>query len=683
MTTITNQEFLDKIFPPYEERKASHELVFTCSTASDPTEAKYPYVREPHPDRNNFFCVSTLDWTPGGETPRRSPANFKGLYVLVVDDVGTKIPEVKPTTVLGVPTYIIETSPKNYQWGYVFEKPVTNRCVAQGLLDAMCRTFSGDLAGLNRLVRLPVGINGKKAYGDPSPRTELRSWSGMRITESAAATLLGATPVEVKTEAVKAFLPASEDPVYEQLAVRGLITGDTKEPGVYLITCPWVVEHTGGRDDGTVYIAPAGFKCHHGHCSERTFKDLRKYLGFSAKSVDRIMEAAAIKVFVGEISAPLGPIVERGRAPGAEGLLDHATVARFHTGGRLMTAAEGEVDFARKWIFKDLVTANGMWLLAGQGGLGKSRLALVVAMSAATGLPFGEFRPAHGAGIKTLFMTQEDDDSEKFHRYRTQLAFLQGRNPAWADPEILARLEKNLFIPELDPTAGLTKGTAEELLAYQREHGAFGLAIWDPLILFWQGDDEAGLNSAQGARDTLNFLTGITRVPAKEQGTQYSVCLVHHLNKSGTVFGSVMVENLVRTVFKLETDEAASRTDEMRGRLIVDKSNGISLRGREAGIKLHKPHAVVEMLGSFITLTPEDRVVKALMAGEVKWDQKLSDLKADLIDVMLELGDTKTERASVINRILKDWTREEEDLVPGLLERVGTAAKLRFRPVTI
>ncbi|MCK5644979.1 MAG: hypothetical protein KAJ19_29535, partial [Gammaproteobacteria bacterium] len=52
--------------------------------------------------------------------------------------------------------------------------------------------------------------------------------------------------------------------------------------GKYSITCPWVDEHTGGDDSGTAMWTnddlSFGFKCHHGHCHERTGKDLVEWI---------------------------------------------------------------------------------------------------------------------------------------------------------------------------------------------------------------------------------------------------------------------------------------------------------------------------------------------------------------------------------------------------------------------
>ena len=156
---ITNKEFLDHVFASGEGER------FIVSFYGDPSDNKFGRFRGmPAPDANNFFCVSLLQEDELGLV-RRTPNHFRSLHVLVVDDVHSKIPPVKVEAILGVPSYKLETSPGNEQWGYVLDPPVTDRLEAEGLVNALCRNFTADVAGVNRLVRLPVGENQKSVYG--------------------------------------------------------------------------------------------------------------------------------------------------------------------------------------------------------------------------------------------------------------------------------------------------------------------------------------------------------------------------------------------------------------------------------------------------------------------------------------------------------------------------------------
>ena len=71
------------------------------------------------------------------------------------------------------------------------------------------------------------------------------------------------------------------------------------------ITCPWVNDHTGEADGGTVYYEPSdswpigGFKCLHGHCSERHVQDLLRTLEID---VSTARMKSTIRVVPGEIN---------------------------------------------------------------------------------------------------------------------------------------------------------------------------------------------------------------------------------------------------------------------------------------------------------------------------------------------------------------------------------------------
>ncbi len=105
---LTNYQFLERVFG------ADVEEGFCCAFPGDPTTAKYPYIpahKANHPALNTFFAVSTFSEDPTTGKPRRSPEFFKGLYCLVVDDVGTKLDSRAVRGKLGDPTWRIETSP--------------------------------------------------------------------------------------------------------------------------------------------------------------------------------------------------------------------------------------------------------------------------------------------------------------------------------------------------------------------------------------------------------------------------------------------------------------------------------------------------------------------------------------------------------------------------------------------
>ena len=293
---VTNKQFLNHVFGSAEGER------FICSFKGDPGSQR-SYSRHPNefpdPEANNFFCVSLLNKEEDG-TVRRTPGNFRSLHVLVVDDVHSKIPRIQVESTLGVPSYKIETSPGNEQWGYVLEPAVIDRAEAEGLINALCRNFTSDVAGVNRLVRLPVGRNGKKIYGEEPLVTTLQYIDGTRLfNPKDLARALDARPEDYQATSDRPFLPVDRDPVLAALERRGDAYESTRDPGKYRVTCPWVGEHTGGRDDGSVYIAPSGYKCWHGHCANRTFSDFREHLGLSVDEIDQAIALAAFEAGMG------------------------------------------------------------------------------------------------------------------------------------------------------------------------------------------------------------------------------------------------------------------------------------------------------------------------------------------------------------------------------------------------
>lgn len=174
----------------------------------------------------------------------------------------------------------------------------------------------------------------------------------------------------------------------------------TRDPGRYKVQCPWVSSHSAGRDDGAAYIAPSGFKCHHGHCTDKTFAHFRSHLGVSAAEVDQAKQDADLEnYFASEglvvestcASPEVAHVGRRRRGPTPPPAKDWS-VKRFHnlTEHRPYAFIEsGARAYDRQWLFKDVVPADGMWILAGHGGEGKSRLAMALSMCAAAGLPWG------------------------------------------------------------------------------------------------------------------------------------------------------------------------------------------------------------------------------------------------------------------------------------------------------
>ena len=118
------------------------------------------------PNWNNYFnCSIFHEESPGTIHARKD--SF-GLHVILLDDMGTKVQWAQ----LGdfKPSFVVETSPKNFQAGIILEKPLDDIEMANRLLNAIIAKGLSDpgATGVARWARLPVGINGKPKYKSES-----------------------------------------------------------------------------------------------------------------------------------------------------------------------------------------------------------------------------------------------------------------------------------------------------------------------------------------------------------------------------------------------------------------------------------------------------------------------------------------------------------------------------------
>ena len=123
---------------------------------------------------------------------------------------------------------------------------------------------------------------------DPISKTLKPSISAEEFLRSApkvntSDTVSIASDVQSKSTTSYSLLPSfSDNAVITALKTLGLYIKPLGN-GKHLIICPWVNEHTKGRES-TIYYEPSskypygGFKCPHYHCCDRSLKHLRAYL---------------------------------------------------------------------------------------------------------------------------------------------------------------------------------------------------------------------------------------------------------------------------------------------------------------------------------------------------------------------------------------------------------------------
>ena len=291
---ISNSAFLEGIMGEYF--RAAHCTGFVEDPGQlDQLDLRHYWggtiwARNPieNPDQNNFFTISTFYPDPEDGQNRRRKANFAAAFCMMIDDIGwgesAKISDIDMLQFDIKPSWRIETSPGNFQHGYIFDYPVMDRAQIEALLKGLVALGLVDggadpgMLGCTRYARLPVGSNTKARYTVPF-RHVLHEWKpDRRYTIEHVAKSFG-VPLDYfyREDAYPDALPIDRDPVYQSLDRLGMIKAELRA-GIYDIICPWQHQHTEEQDNGCAYLSPMSYKCHHGHCESRTGKDLLNWL---------------------------------------------------------------------------------------------------------------------------------------------------------------------------------------------------------------------------------------------------------------------------------------------------------------------------------------------------------------------------------------------------------------------
>ena len=296
MSGISNRVFLDTIFG--ENSSYAHITDFyddpgniaewrrgMCWAGGAASEY------ECQPGSNQYFTISLFNRDP--QQPHRSlrrKALFHSTHCIVADDVCEKLP-IEQVQRLPAPSWKLETSPGNQQWGWCLQQPEQDRGRVENLLDGLVAlglapdgTDPG-MKGVTRYVRMPEGYNRKAKHLDAQNQgfdCQMVEWHPDRkVTMEDLAKPFGVDLDAPRNETDGSLVAVYGDGIelaehhgaLQHLDVRGQI-----RTGVFSVVCPWVDEHTGRDDSGTAVMLfqnnRVGFKCHHGHCQHRTWADV-------------------------------------------------------------------------------------------------------------------------------------------------------------------------------------------------------------------------------------------------------------------------------------------------------------------------------------------------------------------------------------------------------------------------
>jgi len=305
------ENFLDLVFHT-ELIEGEETMMWTVPRYHKPVypvteEAMFESLERTRSAKALYFGTATARRNHAGEL-RNQQALFSRLHVIVLDDIGTKGKASDLPEALQTPTYIMETSPGNFQYGYVLDAPIDNLDAAKALVMIMYEAGIADAGGKmpNKLVRLPEGVNGKQGDKGNFVTTLTKSdgprWTPQGLldalatgaeweeiaTNAAEATkrrvrLKGGTTPWAPYRPTRASMSGMIDPVAEWLEERGEILN---EAGDWLtIRCPFADGHTSDGDTAGYKPLGAGddpstraFHCFHDSCASMGTRDFLQYV---------------------------------------------------------------------------------------------------------------------------------------------------------------------------------------------------------------------------------------------------------------------------------------------------------------------------------------------------------------------------------------------------------------------
>jgi len=202
-----------------------------------------------------------------------SAANCEFVLFMMLDDIGTK----SKTPPLA-PTWILETSPNNFQYGYAFsEQPTKGEFTAAVKAIAAAGYTDAGATNAVRNVRLPGSINLKPGRDNFEAKlVEFHPERDYTLGDICAA--LGVTPAPADTNHYAPIRLADNggDDVLAWMNDQGMVLSKINGEGWLSVTCPNNAEHTDGNPEGRYKPLDRSYCCLHSHCVDfgsQTFLD--------------------------------------------------------------------------------------------------------------------------------------------------------------------------------------------------------------------------------------------------------------------------------------------------------------------------------------------------------------------------------------------------------------------------
>lgn len=308
MDHITPELFISTVFPP--DLLLSDERVcvaYPDSFVSSETGERVDFYRQLNwkpgatfagiVARAWYFCVSTVVAQRRRQVKKRLE-DVRTAFVLVVDDVGTKsaIPPVEPS-------YVLETSSGNFQYGYLLEPydvstPVGAAYYDQCLMSLAAAGFNDPgFRSANRLARLPWSAH-KSGF-----ESAIRRWAPAQVWDlEDLMTAFGVPLVPagrrhgiglVRAPGTVERLADVQDPLFWWLYGEDRVLSSNSD--FVFIKCPWRSGHTdnvqgptatGFSPFGYGMYRDRGFRCLHGHCAGYSIRHFEEWARSQGADID-------------------------------------------------------------------------------------------------------------------------------------------------------------------------------------------------------------------------------------------------------------------------------------------------------------------------------------------------------------------------------------------------------------
>jgi hypothetical protein len=207
--------------------------------------------------------------------PAAKAENVEYVLFMMLDDIGTK-----SKTPLVKPTWIMETSPGSFQWGYVFEEQ-PSKAEFTAAIKAIADAGYTDPGATNavRNCRIPGSVNLKKGRNNfPARLVEWHPNTGITLKGFLEAHgIEPAAPDTAQLRSIK-LRDTGKDSVVDWMNDHNMVLSGVNAEGWMGIVCPNEASHSDGNPEARYKPLDRSFCCYHGHCQMLGSKEFLQWV---------------------------------------------------------------------------------------------------------------------------------------------------------------------------------------------------------------------------------------------------------------------------------------------------------------------------------------------------------------------------------------------------------------------